>query len=63
MVLHRQGLELRSNGLLASLATGSFETRGKPEIVCVVGTTTLERGTCAERERDDVVAALDRAKR
>jgi len=56
-------LELQSSGLLASLSTGMFETRGKPEIICVVGTTTLERGTCAEREREDVVGAwLDRAK-
>jgi hypothetical protein len=56
-------LDFQSSGILASLSTGAFETRGKPEIVCVVGTTTLERGACAEREREDVVAAwLDRAR-
>ncbi len=45
-----------AEGVLATLPTGAFETRGKIGAICVVGTVTLERSTCEDRSRDDIIA-------
>jgi WD40 repeat protein len=49
-------LDIDANGVVARDATGAFETRGKPEVVCVVGATHLSRITCDDRARDGLVA-------
>ncbi len=55
-------LELENDGVLGVLPSGAFELRGKAELGCVIGATTLDRETCDDRAREDVISSwLDRA--
>jgi WD40 repeat protein len=42
-------IELDANGVVVRDPSGAFDTRGKPEAVCVVGSTYLSRVTCDDR--------------
>ena len=50
-------LEIDAGGVLIHLPTGAFDTRGKPEIVCVVGSTYLSHATCDDRNKEGLVAS------
>ena len=49
-------LELDPDGVVVR-GGGAFEVRGQPELECVVGQTFLERATCDDRAKTDLVAS------
>ncbi len=56
-------LEIVADGFVVRDASGAFETRGKPELECVVGKIFLSRETCADRARDCPMASWIHAAR
>lgn len=55
-------LEIDPDGVAARDGS-AFETRGKPEVACLVGKTWLSRETCAGRAKPGLVEAWVKAVR